>query len=65
MHSKTMKGRLIGITMDLDKIEWVCQDCGDKHAKRQYELSTWHEGKCDMCKKTKPVTELRDFGYFK
>jgi len=43
---------------------WVCQDCGSKASDgKQYPQSTWHEGVCDICGKTKPVTEPRDFYY--
>ena len=43
---------------------WVCLECGLKASKGvSHALSTWHEGKCDICKKNKPVTEPRDFYY--
>ena len=48
----------------------VCFDCGkealtypENKGKKQFEVSTVHIGKCDVCKKKKPVTEVRDFGY--
>jgi len=52
---------------------WVCVDCGNKardemnkggvkHCGRAM-MSTWHNGKCDVCGETKEVTEPRDFGY--
>ena len=50
-------------------INWVCQECGIKFGrgisktKKQMTLSTWHIGKCGVCKATKEVTEPRDFGY--
>lgn len=50
---------------ELNKINWVCQECGSKHSKKQYQVSTWHIGICDICKKEKPITQLRDFYYFK
>jgi len=49
----------------LEKAGWVCQDCGNKYAKRQYDISTWHSGICDICGEKKAVTEARDFYYFK
>jgi hypothetical protein len=49
----------------LEKACWCCSDCGKKYAKRRYELSTWHRGKCDICGEKKDVTEARDFFYFK
>lgn len=43
---------------------WVCQECGEKASKgKQKTISTWHEGKCDVCGETKSVTEPRDFYY--
>jgi predicted ATP-dependent serine protease len=42
---------------------WVCQDCGNKASKKQFAVSTWHLGKCDICRKEKFVTEYRDFYY--
>lgn len=46
-------------------IHWVCQDCGTKHKWKQFELSTWNEGHCDICEKDKSVTQFRDFYYGK
>jgi len=48
----------------LENAGWVCQDCGNKYAKRQYQVSTWHIDKCSICGQTKEVTEARDFYYF-
>ena len=51
------------------QINWVCQECGIKFGRgisrtqKQMTLSTWHIGKCGVCKATKQVTEPRDFGY--
>lgn len=42
-------------------VQWVCADCG----KLRNERATWHEGKCDVCGLTKPVTERRDFSTVK
>lgn len=51
-------------------IHWVCRDCGqaalklpENEGKKQYSLSTWHGGSCDVCKEKKSVTESRDFMY--
>jgi len=51
-------------------ISWVCRKCGIKaqgevnFLKTATGTSTWHEGKCDVCKrKNVPVTEPRDFDY--
>ena len=40
---------------------WICDDCGKKLSDKQFELSTWHTDKCDVCGKTVAVTEPRDF----
>jgi len=50
--------------MDKD-IQWVCFDCGKKHGKYKPEMATWHIGSCDVCEKTIPITQKRDFGYLK
>ena len=52
----------------------VCDNCGleanrltcikkygKEPKKAKFSLSTYHEGKCDVCGKTKNVTEARDF----
>jgi len=51
-------------------ITWVCFDCGKEalslpinKGKKQFLCSTVHNGVCDVCKQTKPVTEARDFGH--
>ena len=54
----------------------VCYECGvtanvitclikyhDIPKKIHYTMSTYHEAKCDYCKKKKMVTEARDFFY--
>lgn len=47
--------------------EWVCFKCGHDAAKAQgkyvSELSTIHEGRCEVCNKIRAVTQPRDFGY--
>ena len=48
----------------MNKINWVCQECGSKASGgKQFEISTWHEDKCDVCGEVKMVTEPRDFFY--
>lgn len=45
-------------------IYWVCYDCGSKYGQRnQQTVSTYHNGKCDICLKQTTVTQPRDFGY--
>ena len=42
----------------------VCNICGLKASGgRQFMLSTWHIGICEVCGKTTSVTEYRDFFY--
>ncbi len=44
---------------------WSCKECGLKHGSgKMKEISTWHFGECDVCKKNQPVTEPRDFFHF-
>lgn len=47
-------------------IYYICQKCGIKHCNGpQFAVSTWSEGVCDICGNTRPLTEVRDFGYLK
>ncbi len=54
----------------------LCDPCGltmnyltclDKYGapplKAKYDVSTYHNGKCELCGNEKPVTEARDFFY--
>lgn len=42
----------------------VCQECGEKASNgKQFQVSCWYKGECDICGKTKSVTEFRDFYY--
>lgn len=41
----------------------VCRDCGLKYGKYSVGCSSVWEGICGVCGKTKPVTEVRDYGY--
>ena len=43
--------------------EVVCKDCGSKYGKYSVGCSSMWEGTCDVCDQTKPVTEVRDWGY--
>lgn len=44
---------------------WVCLECAYKAGGMfpQGLISTFHKGKCDVCGKSKAVTEPRDYGY--
>jgi hypothetical protein len=48
----------------LKNADWVCYDCGIEFGQRRTLVSTWHVGECDVCGQEKPITEVRDFGYF-
>lgn len=53
------------------KIYWVCCRCGENALalpinkdKKRFSISTYHNGKCDVClKNNQPVTQTRDFGF--
>jgi hypothetical protein len=50
----------------LAKASWCCSDCGNLYGKYpKGHMSTWHVGKCDICRRSKPITEARDFGYLR
>ena len=49
----------------LENAYLVCQDCGSKYSKKQFDVSTWYMGECSICGERKIVTEARDFYYFK
>lgn len=57
MKAKTLLNRL-------NTACWTCQHCGDQFG-RHIRTSTWHDGKCDVCKSKASVTEARDFDYFR
>ena len=47
-------------------IIWICEECGRKLGNKKPDIgATWHEGKCDICRKKTAVTEPRDFGVLK
>ena len=58
------------------RINYVCDDCGklanrltclkkygQEPTKIKFHCSTYHQGVCDYCGKSKPITEVRDFFY--
>ena len=47
----------------LTTADLICTDCGNKYGKYSVGCSTFHTGTCEVCDKTGPVTEVRDFGY--
>ena len=47
----------------MNTIDWVCNECGQKHGSRIPELACYHMGACDVCGEMRAVTEPRDYGY--
>lgn len=47
----------------LTQADVVCRDCGDKYGKYSVGYSSTWEGQCHVCGETKPITEVRDWGY--
>jgi hypothetical protein len=47
----------------LTQADVVCKDCGQAYGKYSVGCSSTWEGQCHVCGKTKPVTEVRDYGY--
>ena len=47
----------------LTSADLICSDCGNKYGKYSVGCSTFHIGTCEVCGETKPITEVRDFGY--
>lgn len=42
----------------------VCYKCGINASKgKSFSMSCYHNAKCDVCGKVKPVTEPRDYYY--
>jgi hypothetical protein len=47
----------------LTQADVVCKDCGQAYGKYSVGCSSTYEGRCEVCGETKPVTEVRDWGY--
>lgn len=45
--------------------QWICAECGKRYGRgmARNHVATWHDGKCDICDRSRPVTEPRDFGH--
>lgn len=41
----------------------VCRDCGSRYGKYSVGCSSMYESTCEVCGETKPITEVRDWGY--
>ena len=51
---------------EIKDVHWVCKDCGLKYGNHDIRgVATWHTETCEICKRSKSVTEIRDFGYLK
>jgi hypothetical protein len=46
---------------------WICAPCGQTHGRGMPagHIATWHEGICDICRRSASVSEPRDFGHLK
>lgn len=51
------------INLDPNKINTVCNDCGEKYGRHKAGIATFYEHICDICHKKKVCTEIRDYGY--
>ena len=58
-----MKGLSDNLVERLTQADVVCRDCGDKYGKYSVGCSSTWEGQCHVCGETKPITEVRDWGY--
>ncbi len=57
----------------MDYPNWICDPCGRRLGRLYldgryigppwFRVSTMHDGKCDVCGKTRAVTEPRDYGH--
>jgi hypothetical protein len=47
----------------LTQADVCCRDCGTKYGKYSVGCSSVWEGTCGVCGETKPITEVRDWGY--
>ena len=58
-----MKGLSDNLVERLTQADVVCRDCGDKYGKYSVGCSITWEGQCHVCGETKPIAEVRDWGY--
>jgi hypothetical protein len=47
----------------LQTADVVCTECGCKYGKYSADCSSMWTGTCHVCGETKPITEVRDWGY--
>jgi hypothetical protein len=47
--------------------DWICAPCGQAHGRGMPagHIATWHEGICDICRRSASVTEPRDYGHLR
>jgi hypothetical protein len=58
-----MKPEKMTLLERLTQADVCCRDCGSKYGKYSVGCSSCWEGTCDVCGETKPITEVRDWGY--
>jgi len=60
-----MTGKLKNSNLEtrLLQADVVCKDCGEKYGKYSVGCSSTWMGTCHVCGETKPITEVRDWGY--
>jgi len=58
-----MKNLSDNLLIRLQNADVVCKDCGAKYGKYSVGCSSTWVGECNVCEETKPVTEVRDYGY--
>jgi hypothetical protein len=68
MTSKSQYKRLVAQgAIEPRTVAWICAECatlsGAEHMPNH--VATFHEDTCGVCKKTKTVTEPRDFRWVK
>jgi hypothetical protein len=46
---------------------WICHPCGQAFGRGMPagHIATWHEGICDICRRSASVTEPRDYGHLR
>jgi len=51
--------------MNKETAGYVCVECGLKHGDTKGGVSTFHEGKCDMCGEIKSITSVRHYNWLR
>ena len=47
--------------------DWICAPCGQAHGRGMPagHSATWHQGICDICRRSASVSEPRDYGHLR